>query len=139
LKKGKLESADKGTLFLDEIGELALPAQAKLLRVLQEREVDTVGATRAIRIDIRLVASTNRDLAQKVEEGGFRRDLYHRLNVVMLKIPPLAQHFLAHFGEPSKILPAEASHCLEAYDWPGNVRELANAMEHAAVMETADQ
>jgi Nif-specific regulatory protein len=144
LKKGKLETADKGTLFLDEIGEMALPMQAKLLRALQEREVERVGGTRAISIDIRLVAATNRDLAQKVEEGSFRGDLYHRLNVVALRTPPLrdrredipllAQHFLEHFGEPSKTLTPEAARCLEAYDWPGNVRELANAMEHAVVM-----
>lgn len=144
LKKGKLELADKGTLFLDEIGELALPMQAKLLRVLQEREVERVGGTHSIRIDIRLVAATNRDLAQKVEEGAFRGDLYHRLNVVALRTPPLrerredipllATHFLSHFGEPSKALSAEACRCLETYDWPGNVRELSNAMEHAVVM-----
>jgi Nif-specific regulatory protein len=147
LKKGKLETADKGTLFLDEIGELALPMQAKLLRVLQEREVERVGATRAIPIDVRLIAATNRDLARKVEEGGFRRDLFHRLNVVALRTPPLrerkedipllARHFLEHFGEPLKDLTPEALRSLEAYDWPGNVRELANAMEHAVVMGDA--
>jgi transcriptional regulator with PAS, ATPase and Fis domain len=144
LKKGKLETAENGTLFLDEIGELAMPLQAKILRVLQEREVERVGGTRPVRIDIRVVAATNRDLAQKVKDGGFRADLYHRLNVVALRTPPLrarkedipllADHFLALFGEPSKGLTPEACRCLEAYDWPGNVRELANAMEHAVVL-----
>jgi Nif-specific regulatory protein len=144
LKKGKLEAAEEGTLFLDEIGELALPLQAKLLRVLQEREVERVGGTRAVRIDIRVVAATNRDLAQKVKDGGFRGDLYHRLNVVALRTPPLrarkedipllAEHFLAKFAAPGKQLSPEACRCLEAYDWPGNVRELANAMEHAVAL-----
>ena len=112
LKKGKLEAAENGTLFLDEIGELALPLQAKILRVLQEREVERVGGTRPVRINIRVEAETNRDLAQKVKDGGFRADLYHRLNVVALRTPPLrarkedipllAGHFLALFGEPGK-------------------------------------
>jgi transcriptional regulator with GAF, ATPase, and Fis domain len=143
-KKGKLEAAEGGTLFLDEIGELALPLQAKLLRVLQEREVERVGSTRAVKINIRVVAATNRDLAEKVKDGGFRADLYHRLNVVALRTPPLrarkddipllAAHFLALFGERSKKLSPEALRCLEAYDWPGNVRELSNAMEHAVAL-----
>jgi transcriptional regulator with PAS, ATPase and Fis domain len=142
-RKGKLEAADKGTLFLDEIGELALPMQAKMLRVLQEREVERIGATRPVRVDIRLIAATNRDLASMVEQGTFRGDLYHRLNVVALRtsplrerredIPLLARHFLANHGDAKELTP-EAARCLEAYDWPGNVRELANAMEHAAIM-----
>lgn len=144
VKKGKLETAEGGTLFLDEVGELALPLQAKLLRVLQERELERVGGTRPIAVNIRVVAATNRDLAQQVKDGTFRSDLYHRLNVVALRTPPLrarkedivllAEHFLAHYGEPGKGLTPEAVRCLEAYDWPGNVRELANAMEHAVVL-----
>ncbi|MEZ5356956.1 MAG: sigma 54-interacting transcriptional regulator [Bryobacteraceae bacterium] len=143
-KKGKIEAADKGTLFLDEIGELALPLQAKLLRVLQEREVERVGSTRAVKIDIRVVTATNRDLAEKVKNGSFRSDLYHRLNVVALRTPPLrtrkedipllAAHFLTLFGERSKKLSPEALRCLQAYDWPGNVRELSNAIEHAVAL-----
>jgi Nif-specific regulatory protein len=146
-KKGKFEAADKGTLFLDEIGELALPMQAKLLRALQEREIERVGATRPVRIDIRLVAATNRDLSQAVEEGQFRADLYHRVNVVSLRTAPLrerkedisllAKHFLVELGEPSKELAPEALRCLETYDWPGNVRELANAIEHAVALGDA--
>ncbi len=144
LKRGKLETAEGGTLFLDEIGELALPLQAKLLRVLQEREVERVGSTRAVRVDIRVVAATNRDLAQRVQEGAFRADLYHRLNVVPLRTPPLRErpediaelaiHFLTQLGHPSPRVTPEALQCLEAYDWPGNVRELANALEHAVVL-----
>ncbi len=136
--------AQNGTLFLDEIGELALPLQAKLLRVLQEREVERVGSTRSVRIDIRVVAATNRDLSEKVRDGSFRADLFHRLNVVGLRTPPLrarkedipllAEHFLAVFGDPTRRLSPETLRCLEAYDWPGNVRELANAMEHAVAL-----
>jgi transcriptional regulator with GAF, ATPase, and Fis domain len=147
-KKGKIEAADGGTLFLDEIGELALPLQAKLLRVLQEREFERVGSTRSQKVDLRIVAATNRDLAEQAKLGQFRADLYHRLNVVSLRTPPLrerssdigllAQHFLDVFGAQSKrydlSLSPEALRCLEAYDWPGNVRELENAMEHAVVL-----
>jgi Nif-specific regulatory protein len=148
MKKGKLEMASGGTLFLDEIGELAAALQAKLLRVLQEREFERIGATRTVHVDLRLVAATNRDLAQESRDGKFRADLYHRLNVVTLRTPPLrerkedvavlARHFLRHFGEqckrPGLRLSPEALRCLEAYDWPGNVRELENAIEHAVVL-----
>jgi Nif-specific regulatory protein len=148
LKKGKIEMAEGGTLFLDEIGELAPALQAKLLRVLQEREFERVGATRSYRVDIRIIAATNRDLAQQVRDGGFRTDLYHRLNVITLRTPPLrerkedigilAGHFLRHFGEqckrPRLTFSPEALRCMENYDWPGNVRELENAIEHAVVL-----
>lgn len=145
LKKGKLEAADGGTLFLDEIGELAVPLQAKLLRVLQEREFERVGATRTMRVDIRVVAATNRDLAQQARDGSFRADLCHRLNVVTLRTPPLrerkedipvlADHFLRRFGERRGLeFSKEAVSCIENYDWPGNVRELENAIEHAVVL-----
>ena len=148
LKKGKIETAEGGTLFLDEVGELAPALQAKLLRVLQEREFERVGANRSIRLDIRVIAATNRDLAQLVSDGVFRSDLFHRLNVVALRtpalrerredIPVLAAHFLAVFGEqckrPGLTLSPEALQCIENYDWPGNVRELENAIEHAVVL-----
>src|SRR5579871_1375649 len=148
LKKGKIEMAEGGTLFLDEVGELAPGLQAKLLRVLQEREFERVGATHPLRVDIRVVAATNRDLGELVREGRFRADLFHRLNVVALRTPPLrerkedlailANHFLRYFGEqcgrPALEFSAEALRCIESYDWPGNVRELQNAMEHAVVL-----
>lgn len=148
LKKGKVELAEGGTLFLDEVGELALPLQAKLLRVLQQREVDRVGGTRSVRVDLRVLAATNRDLSAHVRNGLFRQDLFHRLNVITLRTPPLrerkedisvlANHFLVTFGSqcsrPGIGLSAEALRCLEAYDWPGNVRELENAVEHAVVL-----
>lgn len=148
LKPGKIETAEGGTLFLDEVGELAMTLQAKLLRVLQQREFERVGGTKTIQVDIRIVAATNRDLAQRVKEGVFRQDLYHRLNVVALRTPPLrerrediadlAAHFLDHFGaqcnRPGLRFSDEALRCLEAYEWPGNVRELENAVEHAVVL-----
>jgi len=148
LKKGKIEMAEGGTLFLDEIGELAAPLQAKLLRVLQQRELERVGATKTIAVDIRVVAATNRDLPQMSRNGAFREDLYHRLNVVTLRTPPLrervedipvlADHFLQQFAvqckRPGMRLSPEASACLAAYEWPGNVRELQNALEHAVVL-----
>lgn len=152
-KKGKIELANGGTLFLDEIGEFAVTLQAKLLRVLQEREVERVGGTRPMKIDVRFVAATNRTLLQAVEAGTFRRDLYHRLNVVSLTLPPLreraedipllADYFVAKASRKCRMRPkqisAEASDCLLSYDWPGNVRELEHAMERALVMGGAEQ
>ena len=144
VKKGKVEAAEGGTLFLDEIGELALPLQAKLLRVLQEREVERVGSNKSVRVNIRVLAATNCDLSEQIKGGAFRADLYHRLNVVALRTPPLrarpedigelAHHFLRQFGQAKPRITPEALRCLEAYDWPGNVRELANALEHAVVL-----
>jgi len=151
-KKGKLELANGGTLFLDEVGEFALALQAKLLRVLQEREFERVGATRSQKVDIRLIAATNRSLLQAVEAGAFRRDLYYRLKVVAVTLPPLrervedipllADHFVTKAsrkcGVRPKPLSAEARACLLNYDWPGNVRELEHAVERAMVLGAAD-
>ena len=149
-KRGKLEAADGGTLFLDEVGDMSPALQAKLLRALQEREFERVGGTRTIRVDVRFVAATNRDLAQAIEAGAFRADLLYRLNVVSIALPPLrerredipllAGYFLRrHAGKARKELrgfSAEARNSLLRYDWPGNVRELGNAVERAAVLAT---
>jgi Nif-specific regulatory protein len=146
--KGKLEAAGAGTIFLDEIGEMALSLQAKLLRVLQQREFERVGGTRTIRLEARIVAATNRDLAAEVRKGGFREDLYHRLNVVALRVPPLrerpgdiiplARYFLersaVRCGRKVTGLSTDAERCLGLYHWPGNVRELENAIERAVVL-----
>ncbi len=147
---GFIRAADGGTLFLDEIGELSLPLQAKLLRAIQERCVVPVGHTHPHPVDVRVLAATHRDLAGMVSDGTFREDLYFRLNVVTLRVPPLhqrggdvlllAQHFLAQqadfYAEPQRQLSAEAVAALHRYNWPGNVRELANAIEHAYVLSS---
>jgi Nif-specific regulatory protein len=152
-KKGKVELANGGTLFLDEIGEFAVALQAKLLRVLQEREFERVGGTRPMKIDVRFVAATNRGLLQAVEAGTFRRDLYHRLNVVSLTLPALreraedisllADYFVAKASRKCRLRPKpispEAQACLLNYDWPGNVRELEHAMERALVLGSSDR
>ena len=149
-KKGKMELADGGTLFLDEISELAPELQAKLLRVLQEREFERVGGTRAIPLNIRLIAATNKSLSQAVDAGEFRKDLFYRLNVVSVTVPPLrerredipemAEYFLrkaqGKCQTRARSVSAEALRCLANYDWPGNVRELENAIERAAVLGT---
>jgi transcriptional regulator with GAF, ATPase, and Fis domain len=140
-RHGRFELAHGGTLFLDEVTELPLELQAKLLRVLQEREVERVGGTSPVRVDVRIVAATNRDLAAEVRAGRFRQDLFFRLNVFPLRIPPLrerredvralAEGFLAR---TARAIDDEAVAYLEAYDWPGNVRELENVLERAAVL-----
>jgi transcriptional regulator with GAF, ATPase, and Fis domain/pSer/pThr/pTyr-binding forkhead associated (FHA) protein len=151
-KKGKFEVADGGTVFLDEIGELSPLLQAKLLRVLQEREMERVGGTKTIPLNIRLLAATNRDLGEAVQKGEFRRDLFYRLNVVSLKAPalrertedtlPLAEHFAkkyaAECGRRIVGLAPEARAYLQSYSWPGNVRELENAIERAVVLGSAE-
>ncbi len=148
LKKGKIELANGGTIFLDEVGDISQELQTKLLRFLQEREFDRVGGIRPIRVDVRIVAATNRDLDTAVKEGRFREDLYHRLNVVPIMLPPLrerredipvlARHFVQRFADEVKKNSAEISvgalNKLSAYDWPGNVRELANVIERAVVL-----
>jgi len=152
LKKGRLEVADGGVVFLDEIGELAPALQVKLLRVLQEREFERVGGTHPIKVDIRLIAATNLDLNEAVKKGQFRQDLYYRLAVVRLTMPPLrerredipmlARHFLQKYAKRSKVKPKpvsrEAMSALVHYEWPGNVRELENAIERALVMGSSD-
>jgi transcriptional regulator with PAS, ATPase and Fis domain len=149
-KKGKLEVADGGTVFLDEIGELSPTAQVKLLRVLQEREFERVGGTRSLPVDIRVVTATNKSLEKETAAGRFREDLFYRLNVVTLKMPPLreragdvlllATFFAARFGQKlrsrSPGISAAARELLLRYEWPGNVRELANAIERAIVLGT---
>ncbi|BDG03387.1 sigma-54-dependent transcriptional regulator [Anaeromyxobacter oryzae] len=144
-RPGKFELASGGTLFLDEIGEMPIELQAKLLRVLQEREIDRVGGTRPLPVDVRIVAATNADLARSVEEGRFRRDLYYRLAVVPIRLPPLrereadvvllARHFIAKYGEQLKgrplALARDAEPILLSHAWPGNVRELQNVVQRA--------
>lgn len=152
-KCGKLELADGGTVFLDEIGELKSRLQAKLLRVLQEHAVERVGGTKPIRIDLRFVAATNRHLDRAIREGLFREDLYDRLNVITVMLPPLrdrpeditplTNHFLAHYcgrlGKRIKEITPDAWELLQHYHWPGNVRELANFIERAVVLSTHDR
>ena len=149
LKKGKMEIAHGGTVFLDEIGDVSAELQTKLLRFLQEREFERVGGTQPIHVDVRIIAATNRDLQSAVKDGTFREDLYYRLNVVPIKLPPLrerkedipelARFFAARFvKEAKKTTPMEIDESglakLLAYDWPGNVRELANVIERAVVL-----
>jgi len=145
---GKFQEADGGTLFLDEVGELPLDAQVKLLRALQEGEIDPVGAKKPIKVDFRLIAATNRDMIQLVKDGKFREDLYYRLNVFPISVPPLrdrigdvpelALHFLARFsaeeGKRVTSISKEALSLLTSYSWPGNVRQLENAVFRAVVL-----
>jgi DNA-binding NtrC family response regulator len=147
-KPGKFELADKGTLFLDEIGDVPPAIQVKLLRVLQEREFERLGGTRTLKVDVRLIAATNRDLRAALEEGTFREDLYYRLNVVAIDIPPLRDHkedvpalvefFLKKFaresGKPVQSITPVAMRLLVDYHWPGNVRELQNVIERAVTL-----
>jgi DNA-binding NtrC family response regulator len=142
---GKFEEAESGTIFLDEIGELPLEAQAKLLRMLQEREVTRVGSNVPIRVDVRVIAATNKHLDAQVKAGGFREDLYYRLNVLTLRLPPLrthledlplyVHHFLLTYREtvkkPIQGMTDAALHLLRAYEWKGNVREVENVLQRA--------
>ena len=147
-RRGQFELAHRGTLFLDEIAETPLSQQAKLLRALQERRIRPVGADRELAIDVRVIAATNRDLRHEVEAGRFRRDLYYRLGVVVLEIPPLrdrpadirelvhrhAQSFAAKLGRPTPVPTPAAMELLEGHDWPGNVRELVNVIERSVLL-----
>lgn len=148
-KKGLLELADGGTMFLDEIGDMDLNMQAKLLRVLEERSFRRVGGVKDIRVDVRVISATNQDLATAMQEGSFRKDLYYRLQVVPVMLPPLgdrdgdimllARHFMEHFSREChkavRGISAEAEQILLAYSWPGNVRELKNVIERAMIFE----
>ncbi len=144
-KTGLLELANGGTAFLDEIGELPLDLQAKILRVLQEKEFRPVGSNQIRHSDFRIIAATNRDLSKEVEKGTFRRDLYYRLNVVNVRlaplrdrrddIPPLVVHFIRRYGNGHQ-LTSEASDAMLEYEWPGNVRELENAVQHMVAMNS---
>lgn len=148
MRKGRFETADKGTIFLDEIGEMTQATQTKLLRILQEREFERIGSNLPIKVDIRVITATNRDLAEEVEAGRFREDLYYRLNVIHIHMPPLrerredipalVEHFLVKYRHAPGAIPTtiseEALAHLVAHDWPGNVRELENAIERAVVL-----
>jgi DNA-binding NtrC family response regulator len=147
-RRGRLETADQGTLFLDEIGDLSLGLQPKLLRVLQERSFERLGSNASVNVNVRLITATNRNLAEMVQRREFREDLYYRLNVVQLNLPPLrdrrddihllAQHFLQmaaqQFNKSVKKFSRAALHALDEYAWPGNVRELENVVQRAAVI-----
>jgi len=152
-RKGKFELADVGTLFLDEVGDMSLDAEAKLLRALETGEAERVGGNRPIRFDVRVIAATNKDLKAEIAAGRFREDLYYRLSVVPIAVPPLrerradipllAAHFLARAAadnrRPPLRLTDEAARRLKAYDWPGNIRELRNLMERIAIMSDAEE
>jgi len=152
-KIGRFELADGGTIFLDEIGELPLELQPKLLRVLQDGEFERLGDPRTIKVDIRVIAASNRDLEKEVEEGHFREDLYYRLNVYPINCPPLREHkediplLVRHFvrkynakiGKKIEKIPQNVIDTLQAYHWPGNVRELENVIERAVIVSRGNQ
>jgi len=149
---GKFEQADGGTLFLDEIGDMSLAAQSKVLRALEEDEIQRIGGTRTLRLDVRVIAATNKELEKEIEKDKFRQDLFYRLNVIPIVVPPLrdrredvtllVRHFVKQFcsenGKPIKNVSPDAISMLENYDWPGNVRELRNIVERLIIMVEAD-
>jgi two-component system nitrogen regulation response regulator NtrX len=151
-KPGRFEQANTGTIFLDEIGDMSLKTQAKVLRVLQEQVMERVGGTQRIRVDVRVLAATNKDLPSEIRGGTFREDLYFRLNVIPIFVPPLrdrqddipllADHFMAlmaaEYGRRPKRLVPEANARLQHYGWPGNVRELRNVIERLMIMVPGD-
>jgi len=148
-KPGRFELANGGTLFLDEIGDITPAVQVKLLRVLQERQFERLGGTRSVEVDVRVVAATNRDLQQAIADGVFREDLFYRLNVVPIFLPPLRQrpgdvpllvaHFLEKFNAGDKQLSQDALEALIAYQWPGNIRELENTIERVVILSHGDE
>ena len=147
-KKGRFELANHGTIFLDEVGELSADVQVKLLRVLQEQELERLGSTHTTKVDVRVIAATNRDLHEEVRRGTFRADLFYRLNIFPIHVPPLrerkedvpslAAHFVSEcarrMGKPVRGISAQAVARLTAYEWPGNIRELANVLERAVIL-----
>lgn len=151
-RRGKFELASGGTLFLDEVGDMSLKTQAKVLRALQEQVVEPVGGQASVRVDVRVIAATNKDLTEELKQGRFREDLYFRLNVIPMSVPPLrargddvlrlAEHFVAEFGREygrgPKALGADAKSILRSYRWPGNVRELRNVIERLVIMVPGD-
>lgn len=151
-KAGQFELAEGGTLFLDEIGEMPYPLQAKLLRVLQEREIRRLGASKNTKIDVRIITATNANLDQKIKEGQFREDLYYRLNTIPLHIPPLRERreeilpiataalerYCAQYGFASKAFSSNACNALERYNWPGNIRELISVVERATILSEGE-
>ncbi len=152
-RTGRFELANKGTLFLDEVGDMPLGLQPKLLRVLQEREIERLGSAQTYHVDVRLVAATNQDLTAMVERGQFREDLYYRLNVFPIQLPPLrdrpedvpllVRHFVQHFSERMnktiEIIPSETMEAFARYHWPGNIRELQNLIERAVIMSPGQE
>jgi two-component system nitrogen regulation response regulator NtrX len=152
-KKGKFELAHEGTLFLDEIGDMSLQTQAKVLRVIETQEFQRVGGSKNIKVDVRIIAATNKNLVEEIKEGNFREDLYFRLNVIPISIPPLrerkediqvlADHFLESFaieyGKPKRSITAAAIKKLQSYEWPGNVRELKNFIERILIMVAGEE
>ena len=148
---GKFEAADKGTIFLDEIGDMSLSAQAKVLRALQEKKITKVGSEKDIAVDVRVIAATNKDLKQEIAQGRFREDLYHRLAVILLEVPPLnerrddipllVEHFTKHICQEqgiSKQFQPKAIEQLQQYDWSGNVRELRNVVERLLILSEGE-
>ncbi|MFQ5480933.1 MAG: sigma-54 interaction domain-containing protein, partial [Thermodesulfobacteriota bacterium] len=147
-KKGKFDMADEGTIFLDEIGDMSLKTQAKILRILQEQTFERVGGTDLIKVDVRVIAATNKDLKEEIKGGGFREDLYYRLNVIPFVVPPLRERsedialltdfFLREFSQSSGIetkkADAKVKRLLREYSWPGNIRELKNLLERLVIM-----
>jgi len=151
-KKGKFELADEGTLFLDEVGDMSLSAQAKVLRVIETQEFQRVGGSKNIKVDVRIISATNKDLKEEVRKGNFREDLLYRLNVIPILVPPLRERkedipllvnyfldsFAGEYGKKSKKISPEALKMIEAYDWPGNIRELRNVIERLVIMTPSD-
>jgi len=152
-KKGKFDLADEGTLLLDEVGDMSMKVQAKVLRVLQEQIFEPVGGSKPVKVDVRVLAATNKTLEREIASGNFREDLYFRLNVVPLHVPPLrerdgdvmllaghfAAQFAAHYGQPPKSFTPAAAEALRAYRWPGNIRELRNIVERLVILVDAEE